>query len=442
MELTRIVKDSHPLVRLAKTLDWERLEVLFDKTYSEDIGRPAISIRLMVGLEYLKYTFDLSDENTVAQWLENPYWHYFCGGRFFEYELPIHPSSMTRFRKRMGEAGAEQLLKETIQAGLKLKGLKPSQLKRVNVDTTVQEKNIRFPTDARLYERARERLVKEAKKEGIALRQNYNRKAKALLLRSNRYAHAKQMKRASRCKKQLRTILGRVIRDIQRKHKNPSPQLQELLQTAQRIYEQQRNDKNKIYSVHETDVACISKGKAHKRYEFGCKVSLAVTSKGGWFVGALAFKGAPYDGHTLSKTLKQVERLAQLPEHVFVDRGYRKHDYKGSCTIYIDKPRRGKTPKRLWKWMKRRAAIEPSIGHLKAEHRMDRCRLKGIQGDHINAVLSAAGMNMKKLLKVALCLKTLTTSQRISFSHLYQKIFRIHLITKILHFNQKPLCLY
>mgnify|MGYP001492475842 CR=1 FL=1 len=270
----------------------------------------------MVALHYLKYTFNLSDEDVVEAWVENPYWQHFSGNQYFEHSKPIDPTSMTRFRNRIGEAGAEELLKETIAAGLKLKVITPNQLKRVNMDTTVQEKEVRYPADSRLYERSRERLVKAAAERGIDLRQNYNRTAKHHLLMSHRYAHARQMKRARNSTRKLRTILGRVIRDIERKAPVSDDELRNLLAVARHIQEQQRTDKGKIYSVHEPQVECISKGKAHKRYEFGCKVSVAATSKGGWFVGAKAVHGNPYDGHTLCDALGQVERIAQCPDMV------------------------------------------------------------------------------------------------------------------------------
>jgi IS5 family transposase len=400
-ELSQIIDLRHPLVRLAGTVDWDRLDALFGATYCPDQGRPAISTRLMVSLHYLKYMHNLSDEDVLSGWVENPYWQYLGGMKFFQHGFPIDPSSMTRWRNRIGEAGAEELLKETIEAGLKLKAVKPSQLVRVNVDTTVQEKDIRFPTDARLYDRARERLVKEARQEGIGLRQNYNRKSKHLVKQQSRYAHARQMKRAQGCTRRLKTYLGRVIRDIERKHPIPGEHLRSLLQTAKRILTQKRQDTHKIYSVHEPAVECISKGKAHKRYEFGCKVSVAATSRGGWFVGARAIHGNPYDGHTLTEALSQVERIAGPPHHVFVDMGYRGHGYTGDVQVHVDQKRRGRTPRSLWRWMKRRAAIEPGIGHLKREHRMDRNRLKGTEGDRINAILCAAGMNFRKLQRFA-----------------------------------------
>jgi transposase, IS5 family len=398
-ELVKMINPGHPLVKLSKVVEWKRFEEVFGESYCPDNGRPAISTRLMVALHYLKYSCDLSDEEVVSGWVENPYWQYLSGMKFFEHELPIHPSSMTRWRKRIGEGGMEEMLQETLAAGLRMKAVKISQLQRINVDTTVQEKDIRFPTDARLYDRARQRLVAEAKKRGIILRQNYNRNARELVCQQSRYAHARQMKRAQSCTRKLKTYLGRVIRDIERKCSCPDGSLDDILQVSRRIFSQKRNDKNKVYSVHESSVECISKGKAHKRFEFGCKVSVAATSRGGWFVGAQAFHGNPYDGHTLADTLAQVERISGLPEHVYVDQGYRGHGWSGDSTIHVDKRRRGKTARSVWRWMKRRAAVEPGIGHLKQEHRLDRNRLKGVLGDQINAILSAAGMNFRKLLR-------------------------------------------
>jgi len=408
IELEKIIDFDHSLVKLSKAVDWEAMDETFGAFFCLDNGRPAVPTRLMVSLTYLKYTSDLSDESVLEGWLENPYWQYLSGMKWFEHKLPIDSSSMSRWRKRIGEAGAEALLKETVKAGLTLKVIKTSQLKKVNIDTTVQEKDIRFPTDGRLYDRARERLVKAAEGAGIKLRQKYTRVSKHALLKQSRYAHARQIKRANRETRRLKTFLGRVIRDIERKPPCPTTDirglahiidLDHLLDIGKRIFEQQRTDKNKIYSVHEPHVECISKGKAHKKYEFGCKTSVATTSRGGWFVGAMALHGNPYDGHTLTKAIEQVEKIAVRPEHVFVDRGYRGHGYEGEATVHVDKERRGTTKKSLWRWMKRRAAVEPSIGHLKQEHRMNRNRLSGERGDEVNAILSAAGMNFRKLIR-------------------------------------------
>ncbi len=400
-ELEKMINLGHGLVKLSKTIDWEALEKYFGASFCEKNGRPGMSPRLMVSLHYLKYSHNLSDEEVVSKWVENPYWQYFSGMKWFEHKLPIDPSLMTKWRKRVGEAGAEEMLKQTIEAGLKIKAVKQSELKRINVDTTVQEKEIRFPTDSRLYDRAREKLVQAAEKNGIVLRQKYNHKAKEMLLMQSRYAHAKQYKRAAKCTARLKTWLGRVVRDIERKCQTMDVALSGLIEISKKLLDQKKDSKNKIYSIHAPEVECISKGKVHKRYEFGCKVSVAATSRGGWIVGAKAFHGNPYDGHTLSKTIEQVERLAKLPEHAFTDMGYRKHDYEGLVQVHVDKKRRGSISKSLWRWMKRRAAVEPTIGHLKQDCRLERNRLKGKAGDLINVIFSAAAMNFRKLLKLA-----------------------------------------
>lgn len=412
LPLNGLVNPNHPLVILSHEIQWQAFEEAFGVHYSE-LGRPGISTRLMVALHYLKYQHDLSDEAVVAQWLENPYWQYFSGMTFFEHELPIDPSSMTKWRKRIGEKGAELLLKETISAGLRLSIIKSRELERVNIDTTVQEKYIRFPTDARLYDRMRERLVKQATKEAIPLRQSYVRVGKHLLFQQSRYASAKQFKRAAACTRKLKTLLGRTIRDIERKASTASPALAELLALAKRLEVQQRDDKNKLYSVHASEVECIAKGKAHKRYEFGCKVSVSATSKGSWLVAAHAQPGNPYDGHTLKTTLEQTERLlGRTPQHAYTDGSYKGHDYQGKCEVHVDQKRRGTIPKSTWKWLKHRAAIEPTIGHLKDNKRLGRNRLKGSLGDALNVLFSAAALNFAKLLKALAALPTLLDTLR------------------------------
>lgn len=397
IELEQLVDAGHPLVKLGRQMDWLGFEERLGATYAAK-GAPGLRTRLLVALHYLKYQHDLSDEAVVQHWVENPYWQHFSGEQFFQHELPIDPSSMTRWRQRLGEAGAEAMLKETIQTGLRMKAIQPTQLQRVNVDTTVQTKAVRFPTDARLYNRARERLVKTARDYGIRIKQSYARVGPQLLMRQSRYAHARQMKRAQACTRKLRTNLGRVIREILRQERAPRGMLQRLLGTAQRLHAQQRTDKNKVYSVHEPEICCIAKGKAGKKYEFGNKASVATTSRGGWLLGALSRPGNPYDGHTLEAQLTQVRRVVgQKVQEAHVDMGYRGHGYQGPETVHVDKRRRGSTQKSLWRWMKRRAAVEPTIGHLKAEHRLERNWLKGTAGDAINAILSAAAMNFQKL---------------------------------------------
>lgn len=400
VELSLLVDGNHPLVKLGEKINWGAFDEQLAPTYHDKTGQPGLDTRLMVALHYLKYQHDLSDEAVVSGWVENPYWQHFSGRQYFEHKMPIDPSSMTRWRKRMGEAGAEAMLKATIEAAVEMKALRSSQVRHVNVDTTVQTKAIRYPTDARLYDRARERLVKEARKEGVKIKQSYERVGRRLVMMAGRYAHAKQMRRAKTCVRKLRTNLGRVIREIGRQGTPES--LRALLDTSKRIHAQKRGDSKKVYSVHEPEVACIAKGKAGRKYEFGQKVSIATTSKGGWLLGALCVPGNPYDGHTLKAQMEQVERLYIKKEHlktVHVDMGYRGHDYAGQAEVLVDRRGRGSIPKRIWRWMKRRAAVEPTIGHLKSSYRLERNRLNGALGDSLNALFSAAAMNFKKLLR-------------------------------------------
>jgi IS5 family transposase len=240
---------------------------------------------------------------------------------------------------------------------------------------------------------------------GIRLRQNYRFKGKKLLARQGRYAHARQMKRAAKMTRQLKTILGRVVRDIERKaqktrdHITDEP-LRDLLTQANRLLVQTRTSKNKLYSVHAPEVECICKGKAHKRYEFGCKASVATTSKSNWIVGTQALHGNPYDGHTLSGAIEQVERLTgRTPQDVMVDQGYRGHGYEGVAAVYVVRTISRRATRAMKRMLRRRAAIEPTIGHMKGDNRMDRNYLTGREGDRINAVLAAAGYNLRKLLR-------------------------------------------
>jgi len=387
-------------VKLADMVEWEVFEEKLGPTFSEESGRPGLPVRLMVGLHYLKYTYSLGDEAVVEGWVENPYWQYFCGGVFFEHRFPIDPSSMTRFRDRLKRAGLEELLGETIRTGLRGGLIKRSELKRVNVDTTVQEKHVRYPTDARLYDRCWERLVEAARERGIELRQTYSRKGKKALRKQSGYAQASQFRRARRETRVLKTYLGRVARDIERKVGTIDRELKDLLDLTYQLLAQGKHDKNKLYSIHEPDVGCISKGKIHKRYEFGCKVGIATTAKENWAVASLAFHGNAYDGHTLKQTLEQVVRVTGTsPIQAACDLGYRGHNYEGNCRVLIANRYRKSISTSLKRWWKRRSAVEPVIGHMKHEHGMERNRLKGKTGDFVNAILSACGYNLRKLLR-------------------------------------------
>lgn len=397
VRLALLVSHEHPLYQLSEAIDWTRFESELGPLYAEATGRPGLPTRLMVGLHYLKYLFDESDESVVEKWVENPYWQLFCGRTYFEHELPCHPTSLVKWRHRLGAAGVEKLLTETLSTAKREQALRDSEIKRVHVDTTVQEKAVAFPTDARLYHKARRALVRAAHASGIDLRQTYVRLSKQALARQGRYAQARQMKRARREAKRLRLFLGRVIRDIRRKCPKPEPALKALLERSERIFKQQRHDSPKLYSVHAPEVECIAKGKAHKPYEFGCKVVVVTTSKSNWVVGVEAAHENPYDGATLSPALKQVERTTEVrPEAAFVDRGFKgaAHHPEG-VAVYVSGRKR--LPRTLKALLRRRAAIEPVIGHLKGEHKLERNHLLGQEGDRINALLTGCGFNLRKL---------------------------------------------
>lgn len=408
--LVEMIDMRHELVKLETLIDWDVFEREWTGFFPSHTGRPATLTRLVAGLLYLQHAHALSDEAVVARWAENPYWQHFCGETFFQHRLPIDPSSLTRWRKRIGEEGVEWMLTQTIEAGKRAGAVKGNDLKRVTVDTTVMEKNIAHPTDARLYEAARCKLVRLAREAGIGLRQNYNRLAPRLAGQVGRYAHARQFKRMRKALRRLKGYTGRVLRDIERQlGKVPEGALKarlvEMIALVNRLLAQKPKDKKKLYSLHEPEVDCISKGKAHKRYEFGTKVSVATTNRGGFVVGMRALPGNPYDGHTLGEALEQVEILTdQKPEFAFVDRGYRGHGVE-NVKVFISGAKRGVT-RTIAKLLRRRSAIEPMIGHMKNDGRLTRCPLKGTQGDAIFAVLCGCGHNIRMILRhlrVVLC---------------------------------------
>jgi IS5 family transposase len=395
----QLLNPNHELVILANKVDWPNLDAVFVDCYRPDIGAPAKAIRLMVGLHTLKYTFNESDESVVDRWVENPYWQYFCGYTHLQHECPIHPTSMTKWRNRVGVERLESLLKETIALAVREKHLPKSDLERITVDTTVQEKNITHPTDSKLLYKTIVKLGDAAKSRGLELRQSYVRVGKKAAVKAGRYAHAKQFRRMHRRLRKLRTYVGRLIRDIRRKAPDLDEELATLLDRADRICCQKPKDKNKLYSLHEPEVQCISKGKAHKRYEFGQKIAVATTNRSNWIVASQLCEGNPYDGHTLRETLTTVEDVTGVSvTDAYVDKGYRGHGYTGEAEVHIAGQRKKNTTRAERKRRRRRSAIEPKIGHLKSDHRMGRCFLAGLGGDAINAVLAAAGSNLRKLL--------------------------------------------
>ncbi len=359
----------------------------------------------MAGLFILKHMHNLSDEVLCARWVENPYFQYFCGEVAFQHEAPFDRSSLSRWRQRLGEEQIAALLQESLSVAHRTGAIATKDLERVAVDTTVQEKAIAHPTDARLTHRAIEKLVDLAKREGVELRQSYLRLAKRAAIMVGRYTHAHQFKRARRELKFLRTRLGRIIRDISRKIEGNTAledRFGPLLDLASRVrHQEQRQRGPKIYSLHAPEVECIGKGKARAPYEFGCKVSIVtpVTApKGGQFVlHAKALHGNPYDGHTLGPVIADLEKLIGVAvRRIHGDKGYRGHNYPDRFKVWISGQLRRVT-KAIRREMRRRAAVEPVIGHLKDDHRLRRNHLKGRDGDRINAVLAAAGYNFSLL---------------------------------------------
>lgn len=478
--LAQMIDMNHPLAVLGSRLPWDQIEqalapLLAHKARSgkalEQVdlfgpsvqlvgagvsakGRPRLSTRLMASLLYLKHRSHMSDEQLVQHWAENVVWQHFSGMQYYEPRLPCDATQLGRFRSLIGEAGVEELLKATIDCAVSMRAIEPEELERVIVDTTVQEKAIAHPADSRLLEVARYKVCKAAKACGIVLKQTYAKEGKQLRRKAGGYAHAKQFKRLKRVLKRQRTVLGKVMRAVQRQMQQLVPKheaaakheaalgltsavfedaklsaLQQTIERATRIQSQQRKDKNKLYAMHAPEVECIGKGKARKPYEFGVKVGVVVTHKQGLMLGCRSHPGNPYDGHILAEQLEQASILMEgikapskpdegsqaqtnaampqvppslqsvRPKEVYVDLGFRGADADNPEQDIVHRGKAKSLSKAQWKLLKRRQAIEPAIGHLKHDHGMDRCHLLGQTGDALHAVLCAAGYNIAWLLR-------------------------------------------
>lgn len=403
--LEAILDPEHELLKLAALVDWDRFDDAFGPFYHERKGRRGLRTRLMAGLHLLKHMKGLSDEETCAAWRENPYFQAFCGETHFQHRLPFDRSSMSRWRKRIGADEMELLLAESLVVAVKTKAVNQRQMERITVDTTVQTKAVAHPTDSHLILRAIEWLNRVAKRHGVKLRQPFIRVATRARREVGRLLHTGGHKQGLRWIRKMRTWLGRLIRDIRRKIVG-NPDLETafgvVLERAEKILGQQPGDKNKLYALHAPEVECIGKGKARTRYEFGCKTSIATTNercKGGQFVlGAMALQGSPYDGHTLTDQIDQVAQLTGVDvKRAYVDRGYRGHKIKRDGLDIIISHTRGITSPTVRQEMRRRSGIEPVIGHLKQDGHLERNHLAGADGDAINAILCAAGHNMRLL---------------------------------------------
>lgn len=386
----------HPLYILARQINWQIFEKEFSKHYSENFGAPAKPIRLMVGLLVLKHIRNLSDESVVEQWSENAYYQYFCGEKTFAAKEPCVPTELVEFRKRIGEQGVELILKESIRVNGK-----DGEEKEATTDTTVQEKNITFPTDTKLHKKIIQKCVGLAAREGVALRQSYKHVVKKLSLDQRFRNHPKNKAKARKADRKIKTIAGRLVRELDRKLAAAHP-FRIKLSLFEKVLAQQQNDKQKIYSLHEPHVQCIGKGKEHKKYEFGSKVSIMTTKNSGVIIGAINIPTNDYDAHTLQAAIEQQQRLTgiQLINN-FVDRGYRGVKQVLSTNIITPQHKATDTnyqKQKLRKGFRRRAGIEPKISHLKQDHRLSRNFYSGIFGDNINVMLAAAAMNFKRMM--------------------------------------------
>ena len=402
--LDQIINLKHELVLLAGKIDWDWIDGEIAPLYSEN-GRPGIETRFMIGLLLLKHIYGLSDEGVCERWVHDPYFQFFTGEEFFQHAFPHERSDLSHWRKRLGDK-LELLLAESLRVAHEAGALRGQDLKRVTVDTTVQPKAITFPTDAKLLHAAIKGLNRLARRHGVRLRQSYSRVAKAAAMMAGRYAHAKQFRRHQRQLRILRSRLGRIIRDIRRKIEG-QPALEEAfalpLGRATQIRSQQQRQRGwKLYSFHAPEVECIGKGKAAAPYEFGVKASIVTNNRrapGGLFVlHARALPDNPYDGHTLRDVIDRTETLTGCPiERAYVDKGYRGHDAQNPRRVFISGQKRGVFGV-IKRELRRRSAIEPIIGHLKAEGHLGRCYLKGRAGDAANVVLSAVGHNFRRIL--------------------------------------------
>ena len=441
--LDQMIDLRHPLAQLASRMPWQELEAAIAHRFARqakagkkikdvdlfgpvtqivgagvsNAGRPRLPFRLMISLLYLKHAYNESDEGVVARWGETPTWQYFSGMDYFEHRMPCDASLIGRFRKLLGEDGVEEMLAYTVNTAWKLKLIAPQDLQEIIVDSTVQAKAIAYPTDTRLLEVARTKLVTLARWIQVSLKQTYAKEAAALTRRASGYARARQFKRLKQVQRRYRTIVGRLLRDLRRQSRlvtldTMARQLvQETLEKAQRIIDQtasRKASRDKLYSWHAPEVSCIGKGKARQPYEFGVKVGIATTLHGNLIVGARAFHGNPYDGHTLAEQLEQVSILLQDNQHrgvtlrphtIYTDLGYRGVDAQLPGVKLCHRGKKTRLSAWQLKHLPRRQAIEPIIGHLKSDHRMDRCWLKGALGDKLHAVLCAAGYNLRWLLR-------------------------------------------
>ena len=387
---------NHSLYKLSHAIHWKVFDDSFRKHYSPTQGKPAKPIRLMVSLLLLKQLRNLSDESVVEQWSENSYYQYFSGEQYFSSKSPCSSTELVEFRKRIGPEGIELIFKESIRVNGN-----DSNDDHLSGDTTVQEKNITYPTDDKLNKKIIDKCRSIAKNEDVELRQSYTRTIDKLKIIQRLRKNKGGDKKARKATRRIKTIAGRLVRELERKL--PSNRLAHYsteLNLFKKILSQKKSDSNKTYSIHEPQVKCYTKGKEHKRFEFGSKVSILVTQKTGVIVGALNFNSTEHDSKTLPLAIEQHKRLTGITaKQIFLDRGYRGPKKIEDTLIQVPVTDKNITRSKR-KRHRRRAAIEPVIGHLKQSYGLGRNFLKGVNGDQINVLLAAAAMNFKRLMNL------------------------------------------
>lgn len=395
--LSQQLNPDHELLKLAKVIPWHQLEEEFKPLFTEGPSRPPLSVRLAAGLMILQHMFGVSDERVVQVWVENPYWQAFCGFDFLQWELPVHPTSLTRWRQRLGPQGIEKILQASIQVAVETNTVQSPELKKAICDTTVMPKAVSHPTDAKLIQRSLERIVRAARKAKITLKRSYQRVSHWALKDYQRLMHGKRFRKAQKPLNKLKRYLSKILKELDPVLESCPRELLRAAAIGGKMLLQRKEDKHKIYSCHEPQVACIAKGKAHKPYEFGSKACLVVSEKKGLVLSLTTHEGNPYDGALLADAKKQSEKnTAVTIERMLVDRGFRGHEVENAQVLISYA--KGIT-KELKKALKRRQAIEPWIGHMKQEGKLDRCHLKGLVGDKIHALLVGVGHNFRMILR-------------------------------------------
>ncbi len=394
--LSSFINLSDPLVVLGSKIEWQAIEDSVAGLYAIN-GAPSKPVRLMAGLLMLKQMFNKSDEVIVQEWKQNPYYQYFTGGIYFEWEWPCDPSELVHFRNRIGQQGVQKIF----EVSQELHADKIEQAEELIVDTTVQEKNITYPTDTKLTLKIIEKSLKFAKRGSLKLKQTYAKEIKELKVSLRFSHHPRRKKQARKAFRRLKTIAGRIVRDTAQKaeHKGMNS-YSELKELFEKVLAQKRNSKNKIYSLHETQVACIAKGKTHKPYEFGSKISIAMIPGSNVILGVSHFVGNPHDSTTLKPTLEAITTLPENIKYAIVDRGYRGNKKIGNIEVVLPNPKADHNKPIAYQQQKssqckRRAAIEPVISHIKHDCRMLRNYLKATKGDIFNAIMASAAFNLR-----------------------------------------------